>query len=142
MTAYLDWLRPFCLSLPHATEDVQWEHDLLFRIAGKMFCVANLEPAVSRTKIAFKCTPETFAELVEIEGIIPAPYMARNHWVAIQEMNALRRSAIEDLIRHSYQLVRDKLPKKQQAALEAPSPTAKGRKAKPSKPGRPVKRKK
>jgi predicted DNA-binding protein (MmcQ/YjbR family) len=139
MTSYLDWLRPFCLSLPHATEDIQWEHDLLFRIAGKMFCLANLEPGLIRTRIAFKCTPEAFAELVELEGIIPAPYMARNHWVAIQEMNALRRSDMEALIRNSYQLVRDKLPKKTQAALETPAPAPRGRKA---KPGRAVKRRK
>ena len=86
MPSYLDWVRAFCLSLPNATEDVQWEHDLLFRIAGKMFCVANLEPGMSPTKIAFKCTPEKFAELVEIEGIIPAPYMASNHWVAMLEI--------------------------------------------------------
>ncbi len=90
MSSYIDWVRACCLALPHATEDVQWEHDLLFRIAGKMFCIANLEPGMSPTKIAFKCTPEKFAELVEIEGIIPAPYMARNHWVAMIEMDALR----------------------------------------------------
>ena len=88
MSSYIDWVRAFCLALPHATEDVQWEHDLLFRIAGKMFCVANLEPGISPTRIAFKCTPQKFAELVEIEGIIPAPYMARNHWVAMIEMGA------------------------------------------------------
>jgi predicted DNA-binding protein (MmcQ/YjbR family) len=123
MSSYIDWIRAFCLSLPHATEDVQWEHDLLFRIAGKMFCVANLEPAMSPTRLAFKCTPEKFAELVEIEGIIPAPYMARNHWVAIIEMNALRRPELEELVRNSYQLVREKLPKKAIAELEAKSPT-------------------
>ena len=93
MSSYLDWMRTFCLSLPHATEDVQWEHNLLFRIAGKMFCIANLEPGMSPTKIAFKCTPEKFTELVEVEGIIPAPYMARNHWVAMIEMDALRQKA-------------------------------------------------
>jgi predicted DNA-binding protein (MmcQ/YjbR family) len=117
MTSYLDWVRAFCLSLPHATEDVQWEHDLLFRIAGKMFCVANMEPQLVPTKIAFKCTPEKFAELVEIEGIIPAPYMARNHWVAIIEMDAMRQPEFKELIRESYQLVLGKLPKKTQAAL-------------------------
>src|SRR6476620_1065480 len=117
MPSYLDWVRAFCLSLPHATEDVQWEHDLLFRIAGKMFCIANLEPGVSPTKIAFKCTPDKFAELVEIEGIIPAPYMARNHWVAIIEMDALRQPEMKELIRTSYQLVLEKLPKKTQADL-------------------------
>jgi predicted DNA-binding protein (MmcQ/YjbR family) len=117
MASHIDWVRDFCLSLPHATEDVQWEHNLLFRIAGKMFCIANLEPVVSPTKIAFKCTPEKFAELVEIESIIPAPYMARNHWVAMLEMDALRQPEIKELIECSYQLVLEKLPKKTQAGL-------------------------
>jgi len=152
MSSYLDWVRAFCLSLPHATEDVQWEHDLLFRIAGKMFCVANLEPGVSPTKIAFKCTPEKFAELVEIDGIIPAPYMARNHWVAMLDMNALRQPEIKELIAESYQMILAKLPKKTQSQLGTkPSPkttnakprrskpSAKATKAKPSPPKRSVK---
>ena len=117
MSAYIDWVRDYCRSLPHSTEDVQWEHNLLFRIAGKIYCIANLEPGMSPTKISFKCTPETFAELVEIEGIIPAPYMARNHWVSLTEMNALRQTEIKELVRNSYQLVLTKLPKKTQAAL-------------------------
>jgi len=127
MPSYLDWVRAFCLSLPHATEDVQWEHDLLFRIAGKMFCVANLEPGVSPTKIAFKCTPEKFAELVEIDGIIPAPYMARNHWVAMLDMNALRQSEIKELIQDSYQMILAKLPKKTQADLQMKPVTKAGK---------------
>ena len=122
-------MRAFCLSLPHATEDVQWEHDLLFRIAGKMFCVANLEPGVSPTKIAFKCTPEKFAELVEIDGIIPAPYMARNHWVGMLDMNALRQPEIKELIEESYRMILAKLPKKTQSELAA-KPPAKTTKAK------------
>src|SRR6266700_7393900 len=122
MPSYIDWVRAFCLSLPHATEDIQWEHDLLFRIAGKMFCVANMEPALVPTKIAFKCTPERFAELIEIEGIIPAPYMARNHWVAMVEMDALRQPEIKELIQDSYPLVLEKLPKKKQAELSAKAP--------------------
>ena len=130
MPSYLDWVRAFCLSLPHATEDVQWEHDLLFRIAGKMFCVANLEPAMSPTKIAFKCTPEKFAELVEIDGIIPAPYMARNHWVAMLDMNALRQAEIRELIQGSYRMILEKLPKKTQVDLQA-KPTTKASKFKP-----------
>lgn len=130
MVSYLDWVRAVCLSLPHVTEDVQWEHDLLFRIACKMFCVANMEPQLVPTKIAFKCTPEKFAELVEVEGIIPAPYMARNHWVAIIELDALRRPELEELIRNSYHLVREKLPKKTLAELEAKAASKRSR-AKP-----------
>jgi predicted DNA-binding protein (MmcQ/YjbR family) len=123
MPSYIDWVRAFCLTLPHTTEDVQWEHDLLFRIAGKMYCVANMEPQLVPTKIAFKCTPEKFAELVEVEGIIPAPYMARNHWVAMIEMDALRQPEVKELIRNSYRLVLEKLPKKKQAELSEKPPT-------------------
>ena len=138
MPSYLDWVRAFCLSLPHATEGVQWEHDLLFRIAGKMFCVANLEPGMSATKIAFKCTPEKFAELVEIDGIIPAPYMARNHWVAMLDMDALRQPEIKELIQSSYHMILEKLPKKTQAELGS-KPPAKATKVKTSSAKRPVK---
>ncbi len=119
MPAYIDWVREYCRTLPHTTEDVQWEHDLLFRIAGKIYCVANLEPGLGPTKVSFKCTPERFAELVEMEGIIPAPYMARNYWISLTEMNALRPAEIKQLIGNSYRLVLQKLPKKTQAALAA-----------------------
>jgi predicted DNA-binding protein (MmcQ/YjbR family) len=137
MASYIDWVRAFCLSLPHATEDVQWEHDLLFRIAGKMFCVANMEPQLVPTKIAFKCAPEKFAELVEVEGIIPAPYMARNHWVAMIDMDALRQPELKELIRNSYQLVLEKLPKKKQAELTSSAPPRTKTRAKPqAKAGR------
>jgi predicted DNA-binding protein (MmcQ/YjbR family) len=119
VSSYVEWVREFCLTLPGTTEKVQWEHDLLLMVGGKMYCVANLEPGMGPTKIAFKCTPERFSELVEIEGVIPAPYMARNHWVALVEIEALRQSEIKTLIRNSYQLVLAKLPKKTQAALAA-----------------------
>src|SRR5689334_23844980 len=146
MSSYIDWVRACCLALPHATEDVQWEHGLLFRIAGKMVCVANLEPGISPTKIAFKCTPEKFAELVEMEGIIPAPYMARNRWVAMIEMHALRPPEIKELMQASYQMILEKLPKKTQMDLLAmshakstgKSPTKAGK----AKPRRAVKRRK
>ncbi len=140
MPSYLDWVRAFCLSLPHATEDVQWEHNLLFRIAGKMFCIANLEPAVSPTQICFKCTPEKFAELVEVEGIIPAPYMARNHWVAMLDINALRQPEIKELIADSYQMILEKLPKKTRSGLSA-EPSTKTTKAKPQRSKPPAKAK-
>lgn len=116
MASHIDWIRKFCLSLPHTTEKIQWGNDLLFRIGEKMYCVLCLEPDI-RVKVCFKCTPERFAELMEIEGIIPAPYMARNHWVALVEMDALRQNEIKELIRGSYQMVKGKLPKKIQAKL-------------------------
>jgi predicted DNA-binding protein (MmcQ/YjbR family) len=127
MPSHIDWVREFCRSLPHTTEDIQWGNDLLFRIARKIYCGVPLEPE-SPVKITFKCTPEKFAELVEIEGIIPAPYMARNHWVALTDLKALRQPEIKELIENSYTMVFEKLPKKTQAELSGgKEPKSKGR---------------
>lgn len=65
-------VRKFCLSLPHVSEDVQWESDLLFRIGNKMFAVVALEAATDH-RMSFKCTPEMFAELTERDGIPACP---------------------------------------------------------------------
>lgn len=119
MAAFLDWVRKFCLALPHTTEKVRWEHNLLFCIGEKMYCVANLEPGNGPSLVTFKCTPEKFHELVEIEGIIPAPYMARNHWVTITDLKCLRQAELKEHIRASYHLVLGKLPKRTQARLLA-----------------------
>ena len=118
----IESVRKFCLSLPHVTEDVQWENDLLFRIGNKMFAVVSLESASDHC-MSFKCTPEVFAELTEREGIMPAPYVARYHWVALERFDALPESELKQLLKNAYQLIFDKLPKKSRAALESPPAT-------------------
>jgi predicted DNA-binding protein (MmcQ/YjbR family) len=114
----LESLREYCLSLPHTTEGIQWDNDLLFRIGGKMFAVACLDVEVPH-RVSFKCTPDRFAELVEQQDIIPAPYMARNHWVTLETFEALDDREIEDAVRQSYDLVEAKLTAKLRRALEA-----------------------
>jgi predicted DNA-binding protein (MmcQ/YjbR family) len=130
----IDWLREHCLSLPDATETVQWGDDLVFKIGGKMFAVVPLEPSAAN-HLAFKCTPEKFAELTEIPGIIPAPYMARAMWIAFEDLNALRADEIRALIRESYDLVFAKLTKKQRQELNEG-----GRSQRSTRPVRPKKR--
>jgi predicted DNA-binding protein (MmcQ/YjbR family) len=105
----IDELRQFCLSLPGATEDVKWGSDLTFLVGNKMFAVTGLEAA--RTSVSFKCTPEKFAELVERDGIIPAHYVARYHWVTVENLDALKTDELKALIKISYEMVREKLPK-------------------------------
>ena len=102
-------VRKYCLSLPHVTEKVQWGNDLLFQIGDKMFAVVGLD-AKYPTKMSFKCTPEKFAELIEREGIIPAPYVARYHWVALEDLDAIGQKELKDLLKNAYQLIHDKLP--------------------------------
>jgi predicted DNA-binding protein (MmcQ/YjbR family) len=112
----LDQLRKFCSKLPHVTEDVKWGNDLCFLIAEKMFCVASLGPREGN-RVSFKCTPEQFAEFIERDGVIPAPYMARNHWVSLEKWSALRDEEIKQAVSDSYALVKAKLPKKLQQKL-------------------------
>ena len=113
----LESIREFCLSLPHATEMIQWEDDLLFKIGGKMFAVAALEPR--GVLLSFKATPEAFFELQEQEGVIPAPYMARNQWLAIERWDALRDDELRNLLSTSYRLVLERLPKRTQLELQS-----------------------
>jgi predicted DNA-binding protein (MmcQ/YjbR family) len=114
----IDSIRKYCLSLPHATEDIQWGNDLLFRISGKIFAGLSLEPPHS---LMFKCTPEKFEELIEVDGIIPAPYMARNKWVMLERLDALRDSELKTLIKDSYGMIFSNLTKKAQAELSGTS---------------------
>jgi len=121
----IDSVRNYCLSLPHATEDIQWGNDLLFRISGKIFAAMSLDPPHS---LSFKCTPEKFDELIEFEGIIPAPYTARNKWVMLERLDALNDSEIKRLIKNSYEMIFSKLTKKLQAELGAATKPAATRK--------------
>lgn len=107
-------VRQYCLSFPQATENVQWGNDLVFKVSGKIFAIVNLEP--KGPWLCFKCDPERFAELIEREGIRPAPYLARAKWVAV-DRNAMDLAEIKTLIRQSHDLICAKLPKKVRAEL-------------------------
>jgi len=111
----IEWIRKCCMSFPHVSEQVQWENDLLFKVGGKMFALTPLVPAPMF--VCFKCTPEDFAELTERPGVIPAPYLARAKWVAMESEDAIPPAEVKQLLRKSYDLVLAKLPKKTQAEL-------------------------
>ena len=111
----IEWVRRHCLSMPHATESVQWGDHLVFKIGGKIFAVLALEP--SKVWLSLKVSPEVFAELVEREGIIPAPYFARNHWVALETEDALAPAELKGLLSIGYKLVLEKLSGKARAPL-------------------------
>jgi predicted DNA-binding protein (MmcQ/YjbR family) len=120
----LDSIRSFCTSLPHVSEKVQWGDDLVFKVGGKMFCVAYLGVP---THLSFRPADEHRIELLEIEGVIPAPYMARAGWVSVRQMNAVNAAEIKRGIRASYDYYFAKLPKKTQAKLQSKKQSRKGR---------------
>jgi predicted DNA-binding protein (MmcQ/YjbR family) len=111
-----DSIREFCLSLPAATEQVQWEDHLLFKVGGKMFAMTKLGGHMCN----FRCTPEKFLELVEMPNITPTAYnMWKYHWVTCESLTALPDREFRELLQGSYEIIRAKLPKKVRAEIEA-----------------------
>src|ERR1700730_4104341 len=122
----VEGLRKICLSFPGASEQIQWGEELLFKVGGKMFAVIPLEPAA--VWLSLKTTPELFAEFTERPGIIPAPYLARAKWIALESSDAVSAGGFSQLVRMSYDLVVQRLPRKVKESLS--QPTAKARKQK------------
>jgi predicted DNA-binding protein (MmcQ/YjbR family) len=105
----IEELRSFCLSLPGVTEDVKWGNDLCFSIGGRMFCVTSLE---GETGVSLKVRDEKFAELCETEYICIAAYVGRYKWISISNYSRFTNSEWKHYIRQSYELIKEKLPKK------------------------------
>ena len=118
----VDWIRNLCLSFPQTTEQIQWGDDLVFKVAGKIHAIAVLRPA--KTWLTFKASPEKFAELIERPGVIPAPYLARAKWVALETKEALSTDELTLLLRESYDMVVAKLPRKTRETLATASPSS------------------
>lgn len=104
----IESLRGYCLTLPHATEDIKWGADICFSIGGKMFCVTS---AHIPFQVSLKVRDEEFEEMSQKEGIIPAPYVARYKWILISG-DTLSDKQWKHFISQSYELVKNKLPKK------------------------------
>jgi predicted DNA-binding protein (MmcQ/YjbR family) len=99
----LEALRRFCLSFPQAEENLQWGDELCFKMGGKIFAIVGLDSVPQH--LCFKCAPEAFEELLERQGIRPAPYLGRYQWVMMEAMDGLPGRELEALLRQSYAMV-------------------------------------
>jgi predicted DNA-binding protein (MmcQ/YjbR family) len=124
-------LRTYLLTLPHTVETVQWGGSLVFwvgdkAIGGKMFALVNLsgDGVLERTKkgriLAYAAGPERFSDLLETEGIVPAPYLARAHWVAVEGWSVFRNPEWEQQLAAAHALILAKLPPKTRTILTLP----------------------
>jgi predicted DNA-binding protein (MmcQ/YjbR family) len=111
-----DTIREHCMSLPLTTEEIQWEEHLLFKIGGKMFAMIQL----GGQRCSFKCTPERYAEMVEVPDVVPSSHnMWKYQWVTCERLTALQDAEFRELLEQSYKLVRAGLPKRSRAELDA-----------------------
>lgn len=115
-------IRTFLLALPHVVETAQWGGIVFWvgdkAIGGKMFAMMN--PEGGDPLVSYATHPERYPELLEIDGIRPAPYLARMSWVAIGSWNIFRMSEWEEQMRSAQAVTFMKLPAKTKALLELP----------------------
>jgi predicted DNA-binding protein (MmcQ/YjbR family) len=109
----VDFVRDHCLSFPNAKESLQWGETLCFKVGGKIFAMLSLDEIPPH--LSLKTTGERFAELTEIEGIVPARYVGRYKWITLERLNVLSAREIRELIQNSYDMVIQKTPAKKQS---------------------------
>jgi len=117
-------IRAICMALPHVAETVNWGHHLVYwvgdrDIGGKMFAMTDLDGSGTGV-FWFHCGAERFHELLEVEGIVASPYLAKAHWVTMERWDALRPRQIEDELRRGHALIYEKLPKRTKMTLALP----------------------
>ena len=117
-------VRSFCLSLPHVAETFAWGHHAVYWVGerdlgGKMFALTDPDGS-GEGVLTFHCGMERFHELLERDGIRPAPYSARNFWVMLERWDALRPREIEDELRRAHALIYARLPARTKTILALP----------------------
>lgn len=118
-----DRMRTYLLTLPHVVETAQFGGILFWvgdkAIGGKMMAMMNPEHGQGKP-ISFPAGPERFHEFLELDGLVPAPYLARAHWVAADRWDALRDREWEVELLAAHAITLNKLPPKTRATLTLP----------------------
>jgi predicted DNA-binding protein (MmcQ/YjbR family) len=103
-------------TLPAATLHEQWEA-LVAKVGGKVFCLLG----DASGDIVFKVTEIAFDGLVELDGIVQAPYFAKRAWVRVSP-GALEPELLAGYIRQSHAMIAGKLTRKLRTELGLSQP--------------------
>ena len=112
---HVEGIRSICRQLKGVTEDIKWQHDLVFSIGGKMFCALALDE--SPVSASFKVRDEEFEEMSHWPGFKPAPYVAKHKWVLAEDITKMKKADWKKYLEQSYDLVKEKLPNKTKKQL-------------------------
>lgn len=117
--------REFLRRLPHVEETLQWGNNLVYwvgdkAIGGKMFALMNLD-GDGKAVLSFASDPESVTELLEQDGVFPAPYLARAHWVALRTWRAMRDRELQEHLQQARNIVEARLPRRTRDVLAMPA---------------------
>ena len=111
----IEEIREYCLTLPGTTEGMKWGEHLTFMVGSKMYAIFGLDQ--TPLTASFNVSDEDFEEMSDSPGMKPAPYLARNKWIAIDDIGLLNEQRWREILDKSYSIIRNKLPKKVQESL-------------------------
>jgi len=119
----IDEFRNYCLSKPKTTEEFPFDEDVLvFKVAGKMYALTSLKKwEAGDHSINLKCDPERAIELREKypDEVFPGYHMHKKLWnTVVVNGPSLSLNFIQELIDHSFELVVNKLPKKEREQIQ------------------------
>lgn len=116
---HIESFRAYCLSLPQVGEYQPYgPNTLAFTIGGKHFALVSLDATPYRVNL--KCDPDKAQTLrQQYDTIEPGYHMNKQHWNSIfPDQGELPESLVKELVNHSYELVKAKLPAKTRRMLE------------------------
>ncbi|MCQ2345883.1 MAG: MmcQ/YjbR family DNA-binding protein [Paludibacteraceae bacterium] len=104
--------REHCLSLPYSTEDMPFDDTVVvFRLKGKIFGCISLD---QHDRIVLKCDAEYALQLRELHPEIEgAWHWNKKYWNQINLNGNLPDDLLKRLVRHAWDEVNSKLPKKE-----------------------------
>lgn len=107
----IESFRTHCLALPSVTEDFPFDEvTLALRVGGKIFALTGLD--AENFSVNLKCDPDYAVELREqYSEVQPGYHMNKKHWNTVDFSGSLDEALLRRLIDHSYELVRNSLPK-------------------------------
>ena len=106
----LEEIQEICQQFRAVTQDIKWGSALCFSVGSKMFLLTS--PDAVPVSASFKVTAEDFELLTARPGLRPAPYLARNNWVQVEDISILSKKEWIHYLRQSYELVAGRLPAK------------------------------
>jgi len=107
----------FCKSLKATTNVIQWGNATVWKVGGKIFAICSHWGKGDHQKIGFKCSDASYMMLIEQDGIVPGPYLARAKWVQLEEDQAMSDEDIKAYITEAHAIIAAKLTKAKQREL-------------------------
>lgn len=95
----------YILTMPNTVREYPFGQEVaVYKTGDKMF--ALIPEGTSPVRISLKCDPQLAQTLRErYESVMPGYHLNKKHWNTIVLSGQLPWDEIQDLIRHSYQLV-------------------------------------